>query len=89
MDLTLTPEHEMIRQAARDFAEKEIAPIAAAHDESGAFPAATIKQMGGLGFMGLEIPEEYGGAGLDTLAYVLAMVEIGKVAAAHGTTSRP
>ncbi|MCC7361452.1 MAG: acyl-CoA dehydrogenase family protein [Anaerolineales bacterium] len=85
MDLTLTPEHEMIRQAARDFAEQEIAPIAAAHDETGQFPAATIQQMGRLGFMGLEIPEEYGGAGLDTLAYVLAMIEICKVDAAHGT----
>ncbi len=83
--LTLTAEHEMIRQAARDFAQNEIAPIAAEHDESGQFPSATIKKMGALGFMGLEIPEQYGGAGLDTLAYVLAMVEICKVDAAHGT----
>jgi alkylation response protein AidB-like acyl-CoA dehydrogenase len=83
--LTLTAEHEMIRQAARDFAQNEIAPIAAEHDETGQFPSATIKKMGALGFMGLEIPEEYGGAGLDTLAYVLAMIEICKVDAAHGT----
>ncbi len=83
--LTLTAEHEMIRQAARDFAQNEIAPIAAAHDESGEFPTATIKKMGALGFMGLEVPEQYGGAGLDTLAYVLALEEICKVDAAHGT----
>jgi len=85
LSLTLTAEHEMIRQAARDFAEKEIAPIAAEHDESGEFPLDTIQKMGALGFMGLEIPESYGGAGLDTMAYVLALEEICKVDAAHGT----
>jgi alkylation response protein AidB-like acyl-CoA dehydrogenase len=80
----LTPEHEMIRQTARDFAQKQIAPIAAAFDESGEFPSATIKKMGELGFMGIEVPEEYGGAGMDTLAYVLALEEISKVDGAHG-----
>ena len=83
--LALTAEHEMIRQAARDFARKEIAPIAAEHDETGEFPTDTIRKMGALGLMGIEVPEEYGGAGLDTLAYVLAMEEISKVDAAHGT----
>src|SRR5258706_4249885 len=83
--LTLTEEHEMIRQAARDFAAKEIAPIAAEHDETGEFPFETIKKMGALGLMGIEVPEEYGGAGLDTLAYVLAMEEISKVDAANAT----
>ena len=83
--LTLTAEHEMIRQTARDFAQKEIAPVAAQHDETGEFPYATIKKMGQLGLMGIEVPEAYGGAGLDTLAYVLAMEEISKVDAAHGT----
>lgn len=81
----LTGEHEMIRQAARDFAQKEIAPIAAEYDESGEFPAQTIKKMGEMGFMGIEVPEEYGGAGLDTLSYVLALEEICKIDAAHGT----
>jgi alkylation response protein AidB-like acyl-CoA dehydrogenase len=85
LSLALTPEHEMIRQTARDFAEKEIAPLAAEHDESGQFPFETIKKMGRLGLMGIEIPEEYGGAGMDTIAYVLAMEEICKVDAAHGT----
>jgi len=83
--LTLLSEHEMIRQTAREFAQKEIAPIAGHHDETGEFPSATIQKMGALGLMGIEVPEEYGGAGLDTLAYVLALEEISKVDAAHGT----
>src|SRR3972149_1924042 len=80
----LTNEHKMLRDAARDFAQKEIAPVAAEFDESGEFPYATIKKMGGLGFMGIEVPEEYGGAGMDSLAYVLALEEICKVDASHG-----
>jgi len=79
----LNSEHEMIRQTARDFAQKQIAPIAAEFDESGEFPTATIKKMGELGFMGIEVPEEYGGAGMDTLSYVLALEEISKADAAH------
>jgi alkylation response protein AidB-like acyl-CoA dehydrogenase len=81
----ITEEHEMIREAARDFAQNAIAPIAAEYDESGEFPLATVKQMGELGFMGIEIPEAYGGVGMDTLAYVLALEEICKVDASHGT----
>ena len=80
-----TSEHEMIRQAARDFAQNEIVPIAAEFDESGEFPSETIRKMGEMGFMGIEVPEEYGGAGLDTLSYVLALEEICKADAAHGT----
>jgi len=80
-----TEEHEMIRQAARDFAQKAIAPIAAEFDESGEFPHKTIQKMGEMGFMGIEVPEAYGGAGMDTLAYVLALEEICKADASHGT----
>ena len=80
-----TSEHEMIRQAARDFAQNEIVPIAAEFDESGEFPSEPIRKMGEMGFMGIEVPEEYGGAGLDTLSYVLALEEICKADAAHGT----
>jgi len=86
-DTTLFPftdEHKMIRDAARDFAQKELGPIAAEFDESGEFPMATIKKMGQMGFMGIEVPEEYGGAGMDTLSYVLALEEICKVDASHG-----
>ncbi|RLD03928.1 MAG: acyl-CoA dehydrogenase [Chloroflexi bacterium] len=75
----------MILNAARDFAQSEIAPIAAEYDESGNFPSETIKKMGEMGFMGISTPEEYGGAGMDTLAYVLALEEISKVDASHGT----
>jgi alkylation response protein AidB-like acyl-CoA dehydrogenase len=81
----ITEEHKMIQEAARDFAQNSIAPIAAEFDESGEFPLETIRQMGQLGFMGIEVPEEYGGAGMDTIAYVLAMVEICKADASHGT----
>ena len=83
MDLNLSDEHRMIRDMARDFAEKEIAPIAAHCDETGEFPQETISKMGAMGFMGIEVPEEYGGQGLDTLAYVLALEEIAKVDASH------
>ncbi len=80
----LSDEHKMLRDAARDFARNEIAPIAAEFDESGEFPHKTIKKMGEMGFMGIEVPEQYGGAGMDTLAYVLALEEICKADAAHG-----
>ena len=80
----LSEEHEMIRKTARDFAQEKIAPIAAEFDESGEFPHETIEKMGEMGFMGIEVPEEYGGAGMDTLSYVLALEEICKADAAHG-----
>jgi len=80
----LSDEHNMIRDAARDFAQNEIVPVAAEFDESGEFPHKTIKKMGEMGFMGIEMPEEYGGAGMDTLAYVLALEEICKADASHG-----
>jgi len=84
-NLDLSPEHEMLRQTAREFAQREIAPVAAHFDESGEFPRETIRKMGELGLMGVEVPEAYGGAAMDTLAYVLALEEISKVDAAHGT----
>lgn len=81
----ITEEHKMIQDAARDFAQKSIAPIATEFDESGKFPLKTVRQMGELGFMGIEVPEEYGGVGMDTLAYALALAEISKADASHGT----
>ena len=84
MDLHLSDEHRMIRDMARDFAQNEIAPIAAHFDETGEFPSETVKKMGAQGFMGIAVPEEYGGAGMDTLAYVLALEEISKADASHG-----
>lgn len=81
----ITPEHQEIQALARKFAQEEIAPIAAHHDETGEFPLATVRKMGQLGFMGIEVPEEYGGVGMDTLAYSLALTEICKADASHGT----
>jgi alkylation response protein AidB-like acyl-CoA dehydrogenase len=81
----LTGEHRLLQKTAREFAQKHIAPIAAHHDETGAFPIETVRRLGELGFMGIEVPEEYGGAGLDALSYVLAIIEIAKADASHAT----
>ena len=85
MNFELTEEQDLIRSAARDFAQNEIAPIAAEFDHSGQFPTKTIRQAGELGFMGVEVPEEYGGAGLDSVCYALVVEEISAADAAHGT----
>jgi len=85
MDFQLTDEQLMIQAAAKDFAEQQIAPVAAEFDASGEFPLANIQAMGELGLMGIEVPEAYGGAGLDTIGYVLAMIEVSAADAAHGT----
>ncbi|MDX1444413.1 MAG: acyl-CoA dehydrogenase family protein [Gammaproteobacteria bacterium] len=85
MHFNFTEEQLMIRDAARDFAQSEIVPIAAEFDASGEFPSETIRQMGELGLMGIEVPEEYGGAGLDSIGYTLALIEISAADAAHGT----
>ena len=81
----LTEEHEALRRAVRDFAENEIAPIAAQYDESGEFPLDTVRKMGQMGLMGIEVPEEYGGAGMDTLAYALTITEVARADASHST----
>ena len=85
LSLAMTAEHEMLLQALRDFADKEIVPIAAAFDESGDFPLETVRKMGAMGLMGIEVPEAYGGAGMDTLAHALTMIEIAKADASHST----
>jgi alkylation response protein AidB-like acyl-CoA dehydrogenase len=82
---TLTPEHLELQKAVRNFAQKEILPIAAEFDESGEFPLDTVRKMGEMGLMGIEVPEAYGGAGMDALAYVLTVVEIAKADASHST----
>jgi alkylation response protein AidB-like acyl-CoA dehydrogenase len=84
MDLELTAEHLMIRNEARRFAQEVIAPVAEHFDQTGEFPFETVRQMGQLGFMGIEVPEKYGGSEMDCLSYVLAMEEISKADAAHG-----
>ncbi len=85
MNFELTEEQQAIRDLARDFAQKEIAPIAAKIDETGEFPMETVKKLGELGMLGIEIPLEYGGGGLDCLSYALAIEQVSKVCASHGT----
>ncbi|MEP7289411.1 MAG: acyl-CoA dehydrogenase family protein [Chloroflexota bacterium] len=85
ISLQLTSEQEDLRRVVRDFARKEIAPLAAHFDETGEFPYDIVKKMGAMGLMGIEVPEAYGGAGMDTISYVLAMEEIAKVDAATST----
>lgn len=85
MDFQLNEEQQMIQAAAREFAQKEIAPIAAEFDERSEFPSETIRKAGELGFMGVEIPEEFGGSGFDAVSFALVMEEISAADAAHGT----
>ena len=79
MNFNLTEEHIMIRDAARDFAKTELLPGVIERDENQAFPTEQIKKLGELGFMGMMVDSKYGGAGMDTISYVLAMEELSKV----------
>ncbi|MBF00827.1 MAG: acyl-CoA dehydrogenase [Flavobacterium sp.] len=79
MDFKLTEEHLMIQKAARDFAQTELLPGVIERDEKQIFPTEQIKKMGELGFMGMMVDPKYGGSGLDTISYVLAMEEISKI----------
>ncbi len=79
MDFTITEEHKMIRDAARDFAQTELLPGVIERDENQSFPSEQIKKLGELGFLGMMVDPKYGGAGMDTISYVLAMEEISKV----------
>ncbi|HYK97951.1 MAG TPA: acyl-CoA dehydrogenase [Candidatus Acidoferrales bacterium] len=83
-DLTLTPEQEMVQRTARDFAREKVLPKAKEIDEHKDVPAELIAEMGALGFMGIDVPEEYGGAGLDALTYVLVIEEINRACASTG-----
>lgn len=84
MNFQLTDEQKAVQQMARDFADKEVAPIAAELDRTHRFPAELIKKMGELGLMGIAIPEEEGGAGFDVVSYVLALEEISRACASTG-----
>jgi alkylation response protein AidB-like acyl-CoA dehydrogenase len=79
MDFKFTEEHEMIRQAARDFAKTELLPGVIERDNKQEFPAEQIKKLGELGFMGMMASPEYGGGGMDTISYIIAMEELSKV----------
>ena len=79
MNFDLTEEHLMIRDAARDFAQNELLSGVIERDEKQEFPTDQVKKMAELGFMGMMVSPEYGGGGMDTVSYVLAMEEISKV----------
>jgi len=85
VDFSFTEEQLMIQDVARRIAQERIAPSAEHHDRTGEFPLDNIRLLGENGLMGIEVPEEYGGAGMDPIAYVLAMVEIAAGDAAHST----
>jgi len=79
MNFTLSEEHEMIRQAARDFAQQELLPDVIERDDAQQFPTEHVRKMGELGFMGMMTDPKYGGSGMDTLSYVLVMEELSKI----------
>ena len=83
MNFLLTEDQELFRRTVREFAEAEIAPVAAKYDEAEEYPAENVRKMGELGLMGITVPEEYGGAGAGTIEYALAMEEISRACAAH------
>ncbi len=84
MNFDFTEEQLMIRDTAREFAQAEIAPSTIERDIKGEFPSEIVKKLGDLGFLGMMVPSDFGGAGLDTISYVLAMIEISKVDASVG-----
>ncbi len=79
MDFSLSEEHQMIQQAARDFAQNELLPEVIERDDAQRFPTEQIKKLGELGFMGMMVGTEYNGSGMDTLSYVIAMEELSKI----------
>ena len=85
IDFSLTSEQELIQKTAREFAQDHLAPGVIERDEKAIFPKQQIKLMGELGFMGMMVPEEWGGSGLDTVSYVIAMEEIAAVELATST----
>ena len=79
MDLDLAPEHALLRDTIRDFMTTEVAPVVDEHERERRFPTDIVRKIGELGWLGIPIPEDEGGAGLDTLAYAIAVEEIGRV----------
>jgi alkylation response protein AidB-like acyl-CoA dehydrogenase len=84
MDFSLTKEQQMIKEMVREFAEKEIKPIAIELDAKSLFAEDVFKKMGKLGLLGIPFPEEYGGSGGDTISYAIAVEEIGKACGGTG-----
>jgi alkylation response protein AidB-like acyl-CoA dehydrogenase len=84
MDLTFTEEHELTRKTARDFALEKLAPGVAERDEKGLYAREPLRELAGLGFFGMFIPEQYGGSGLDSISYCIAIEELSRVDASVG-----
>jgi butyryl-CoA dehydrogenase len=84
MELELTEEQRMMRDTARDFAVKEVEPKAAELDKTGRWPGELVARMGELGFLGVAVPDQHGGAGMDNVSYALAMEEICRACASTG-----
>ena len=84
--LTLSEEHLQVRDMVRKFSEEVVAPRARELDETETFPHEAVKQMAELGLLGLPYPEKYGGAGMDTLAYAIAVEEVARVCASTAIT---
>ena len=79
MDFDLTSEQRLLRDTVREFARQEIAPVAEELDREKRFPYEIVEKLGELGLMGIPFPEEYGGAGGDSLAYALAVEELARI----------
>ncbi len=86
MDFDLSQEQQLIRETVREFAEREIKPVAKDLDEKGEFSYKLTKRMGDLGLFGMNLPEKYGGQGLDTLSYIIAVEELARVDGSHAAT---
>ncbi len=86
MDFELSEEQNLIRKTVRDFAEREIKPLARDLDEKGEFSIELTKKIGEMGLFGMYLPERYGGQGLDTLSYIIAVEEIARVDGSHAAT---
>ena len=84
MDFTLSKEHEMARALFKEFAEKEVKPLAQEVDETEVFPRETVEKMAKLGFLGIPVPKEYGGQGCDPLTYAMCVEELSKVCGTTG-----
>src|SRR5213596_787069 len=84
--LYFTEQHLAVRNMVREFARSEVAPVAAELDAKAEFPWENVRKMGELGLLGIPWPEELGGAGLDTISYMIVIEELAKVDASHGLT---
>src|ERR1044072_2106591 len=86
MEFGLAEEQKLIQQTAREFADEQLAPLAAEYDRTEEFTAPQAKMLGEMGFLRMMVPEEYGGTGLDTVSYVLAMEEVSRACASTSVT---